>query len=93
MSNWESLKLHEFLPLHPKVRLVELGSKQVVVEGEYDLNAQMNGFEPIHMSFRLQMVFPADYPRVLPVVKELDCLLYTSPSPRDLSTSRMPSSA
>ena len=26
-------------------------------------------------------------------VKTLDCLLYTSPSPRDLSTSRMPSSA
>ena len=25
--------------------------------------------------------------------QELDCLLYTSPSPRDLSTSRMPSSA
>ena len=25
--------------------------------------------------------------------KLLDCLLYTSPSPRDLSTSRMPSSA
>ena len=26
-------------------------------------------------------------------VKDLGCLLYTSPSPRDLSTSRMPSSA
>ena len=26
-------------------------------------------------------------------VKSEDCLLYTSPSPRDLSTSRMPSSA
>ena len=26
-------------------------------------------------------------------VKYNDCLLYTSPSPRDLSTSRMPSSA
>jgi len=25
--------------------------------------------------------------------RNLDCLLYTSPSPRDLSTSRMPSSA
>jgi len=25
--------------------------------------------------------------------RHLDCLLYTSPSPRDLSTSRMPSSA
>ena len=27
------------------------------------------------------------------LVKEIVCLLYTSPSPRDLSTSRMPSSA
>ena len=27
------------------------------------------------------------------VTISLDCLLYTSPSPRDLSTSRMPSSA
>ena len=26
-------------------------------------------------------------------VQDIDCLLYTSPSPRDLSTSRMPSSA
>ena len=26
-------------------------------------------------------------------VSSVDCLLYTSPSPRDLSTSRMPSSA
>ena len=25
--------------------------------------------------------------------QDIDCLLYTSPSPRDLSTSRMPSSA
>ena len=28
-----------------------------------------------------------------PVVRDNTCLLYTSPSPRDLSTSRMPSSA
>ena len=27
------------------------------------------------------------------VAKKKNCLLYTSPSPRDLSTSRMPSSA
>ena len=26
-------------------------------------------------------------------IKDISCLLYTSPSPRDLSTSRMPSSA
>ena len=32
--------------------------------------------------------------RINGTIKEaLDCLLYTSPSPRDLSTSRMPSSA
>ena len=30
---------------------------------------------------------------VLEVAQHLGCLLYTSPSPRDLSTSRMPSSA
>ena len=28
-----------------------------------------------------------------PIVRKQACLLYTSPSPRDLSTSRMPSSA
>ena len=33
--------------------------------------------------------------KILSIVPSLDtpCLLYTSPSPRDLSTSRMPSSA
>ena len=30
---------------------------------------------------------------VAPNGETIDCLLYTSPSPRDLSTSRMPSSA
>ena len=35
------------------------------------------------------------YPDIQPDVVTMDivCLLYTSPSPRDLSTSRMPSSA
>ena len=30
---------------------------------------------------------------IFPFTRAIDCLLYTSPSPRDLSTSRMPSSA
>ena len=30
---------------------------------------------------------------VIEMVRDMPCLLYTSPSPRDLSTSRMPSSA
>ena len=34
------------------------------------------------------------FPIILPTIRNLEaCLLYTSPSPRDLSTSRMPSSA
>ena len=36
--------------------------------------------------FPREHLFPKD-------LKHLSCLLYTSPSPRDLSTSRMPSSA
>ena len=48
--------------------------------------------------FRIQgQMMPADsLPITSLVLKdelELICLLYTSPSPRDLSTSRMPSSA
>ena len=35
----------------------------------------------------------AEYSLVKKMAKSSDCLLYTSPSPRDLSTSRMPSSA
>ena len=34
-----------------------------------------------------------DFVRRQREAREYDCLLYTSPSPRDLSTSRMPSSA
>ena len=37
-------------------------------------------------------VLPGVETRLLDVM-DLTCLLYTSPSPRDLSTSRMPSSA
>ena len=36
---------------------------------------------------------PADIASAVPDEKAYLCLLYTSPSPRDLSTSRMPSSA
>ena len=33
------------------------------------------------------------FSQIIPPARSLACLLYTSPSPRDLSTSRMPSSA
>ena len=48
------------------------------------------------LDFSLSMGNDLSTPRQefnFPGLKEGDCLLYTSPSPRDLSTSRMPSSA
>ena len=40
------------------------------------------------------ILFPQNvYETALPITISDTCLLYTSPSPRDLSTSRMPSSA
>ena len=42
---------------------------------------------------RKRMQFLCDMPRTVREGNTLFCLLYTSPSPRDLSTSRMPSSA
>ena len=41
---------------------------------------------------RIRVELPGLAPELINTLKE-DCLLYTSPSPRDLSTSRMPSSA
>ena len=58
------------MTLHPRMRLVELNSQQVVIEGKYELDAQMKGFEPILDTYQLQIVFPADYPRSLPTVRE-----------------------
>ncbi len=41
----------------------------------------------------IKVLFPSDSPYNTKVSRYKACLLYTSPSPRDLSTSRMPSSA
>ena len=43
--------------------------------------------------FQRQNYSPNNPPNKKQIVKKAFCLLYTSPSPRDLSTSRMPSSA
>ena len=52
------------------MRLIELSAQQVVLEGEYEIDAQMQGFEPIKNTYQLQIVFPADYPKSLPAVRE-----------------------
>ena len=47
----------------------------------------------ITLSFLAVQLAPGDIVDVLIGEQPSTCLLYTSPSPRDLSTSRMPSSA
>jgi hypothetical protein len=54
------------------MRLTVYGEEQVIVEGEYHLNAQMDGYEIIQDTYRLKIIFPARYPKVLPKVIELD---------------------
>ena len=41
----------------------------------------------------LSMANPLEFKKLQNILLTKPCLLYTSPSPRDLSTSRMPSSA
>ena len=67
----------------------ELGPKGLTVlavpsddfNQEYDSNAEVKDFCEVN------------YALTVPMTEVMGCLLYTSPSPRDLSTSRMPSSA
>ena len=47
----------------------------------------------VDFSFRRRMLGDSLPEYLIPTGVSIDCLLYTSPSPRDLSTSRMPSSA
>ena len=63
---------------------IEYGIEQILAEG-YDLMKRVKGMTGVQM---------ADVLGQWNATEELSsCLLYTSPSPRDLSTSRMPSSA
>ena len=63
--------------------ILEFISYNLSKEG-YDVTTARNGREAIDLAKR-------DHPAL--IILDIICLLYTSPSPRDLSTSRMPSSA
>ena len=65
-------------------RLMELETRLVAVEGQ-----QLEDAEIAAVSDDAGELLLASEEKV----RMLRCLLYTSPSPRDLSTSRMPSSA
>ena len=73
---------------HPDVHVEAL----TVVAGNVGLDqAVQNALYTVELCGKETPVYAG---RAQPIMRTLEtCLLYTSPSPRDLSTSRMPSSA
>ena len=60
---------------------------------EYKLSYQILNAKPENVKRESQIVAQAGKKETITIATNMACLLYTSPSPRDLSTSRMPSSA
>ncbi len=76
---------------HPKLQLlVRIVLGGILVYASWHKIADPPDFAKIIYNYRL---FPESSIHMLAVFVPWICLLYTSPSPRDLSTSRMPSSA
>lgn len=79
MSKWERFELQEFLTANPKMRLTHFDDFSITIEGEYNINAQMEGFHSIHECYSLKIEFPEGYPKTIPVVIETKSVI-----PRDL---------
>ena len=78
--------------------MVQIGQKDLLIDAQGNWGNILTGdraaasryIEARLSRFALEVVFS---PKVTEWQLSYDCLLYTSPSPRDVSTSRMPSSA
>ena len=98
-----SFLIHDFEPLKRMHLNAEFGDADVVFVAQVVpvgpalwLELTANSKLRIAKWSRIyRCIFPNRYVhrRYLPISEDHTCLLYTSPSPRDLSTSRMPSSA
>ena len=63
------------------------------VDNQEDFESEAFKSADVAIEFTNPMVAYSNYMKAFKAGVKLVCLLYTSPSPRDLSTSRMPSSA
>tara|TARA_R110000823_G_scaffold55161_4_gene134848 strand:- start:316 stop:1011 length:696 start_codon:yes stop_codon:yes gene_type:complete len=68
MRHWDSIGLEEFLAAHPRIRISEISGDRVELAGEYQLRAQLAGGQLVDQTYRLRLVCPRDYPKVLPKV-------------------------
>ena len=79
LQKWVRQKLIEMLDVHPE---------------DIESRSMGAGGEDLIMARAARQKFPHSIEcKNVERLNVWDCLLYTSPSPRDLSTSRMPSSA
>ena len=74
---------------------VSVGRKVAYGFGSVAFGVKSNGFDYFFLIFYSQVMGVSAYlvSLALMIALMVDCLLYTSPSPRDRSLSRMPSSA
>lgn len=70
MSWWDNICLEEFLSRNPKMRLSRMNNNEIVIEGDYDISAQMDGANPIEETFKLKLIIDKNYPRQAPKVFE-----------------------
>ena len=97
MVESRKVKLFQTLLHKPKKSEIHLHSLTLhfeailLLSGKYSVDFIRDASHTLSVDKNVQEVIIND--EVFPVKKKKGCLLYTSPSPRDLSTSRMPSSA
>eukprot|EP00831_Metopus_contortus_P068822 TRINITY_DN61646_c0_g1_i1.p3 TRINITY_DN61646_c0_g1~~TRINITY_DN61646_c0_g1_i1.p3 ORF type:complete len:100 (-),score=30.51 TRINITY_DN61646_c0_g1_i1:110-409(-) len=90
-------RVHGIMDKQEEVKIVKKSfiMKQDNIQDVYDLESKEIGSGNYGVVKKLvhKMTKQERAVKIIPKSKIKDCLLYTSPSPRDLSTSRMPSSA
>ena len=79
MNVWERYGLSEFLYNNRGLRLKELSSQGLILEGLYNINAQMDGYELVSETVNLRIQFDKSYPKEIPKVVELDSKIPRSP--------------
>ena len=85
----EGISRHAFDLIFAFDEVISLGHKENVTMSQVKTFTEMESHEEkLH-----KMIIQSKINDTKDVMKRKACLLYTSPSPRDLSTSRMPSSA
>ena len=91
-SGYGGIQLVRLLTEHPNVELVFLGGEGSAGKAMSDIYPHLHhrGVGEIELVNVDEIAQRAD---IVFLALPNGCLLYTSPSPRDLSTSRMPSSA